>query len=54
MNKHLRGYRKNYFSLSNIAMYSTLFKLCRADVNFMYHFKAYELIQPAQAPPSEF
>jgi len=31
-------------------MYSTLFKLCRVDVNFMYHSKAYEFIQLSQAP----
>jgi len=54
MKKHLNGYKKKYFSLSIIAMYSTINKLCKADINFQYHFKAYELIQPSQAPPSDF
>ncbi len=49
--KHLRGFGKRYFSLSIIAMYSTLFKLCKVDNNFQYHIKAFEYTQQAQAPP---
>ena len=29
--KHLKGYKRRYFSLAVIAMYSTLFKLCTKD-----------------------
>jgi len=50
--KHLKGYTKRYFSLAIIAMYSTLFKLTRADSNFQYHLKAFEYIKPSRAPPT--
>jgi len=49
--KHLRGFKKLYFKLSIIAMYSTLYKLCSIDNNFQYHLKAFEYLQPAKAPP---
>ncbi|MEA1955571.1 MAG: hypothetical protein U9N02_03655 [Campylobacterota bacterium] len=52
MKKHLNGYKKKYFSLAIIAMYSTINKLCKSDTNFQYHFKAYQYIQPSQAPPN--
>jgi len=50
--KHLKGYGKRYFSLVIIAMYSTLDKLSLIDSNFKYHLKAFEYLQPSQAPPS--
>jgi len=50
--KHLKGFGSKYFSLSFIAMYSTIHKLCRNDSNFIYHKKAFEFIQPSTAPPS--
>ncbi len=49
--KHLKGYGKQYFSLAIIAMYSTLNKLSKVDSSFQYHKKAFEFIQPSQAPP---
>jgi len=49
--KHLKGYGKRYFSLAIIAMYSTLYKLCRVEINFRYHIKPFEFIQPSTAPP---
>ena len=49
--KHLKGYGKRYFSLSIIAMYSSLYKLCKADSNFQYHIKAFEYLPQKQAPP---
>jgi len=50
--KHLKGYGKRYFSLAIIAMYSSLFKLSKADSSFQYHKKSFEFIQPSQAPPA--
>ena len=49
--KHLRGFNKRYFSLAIIAMYSTLFKLCRVDSNYIYHLKAFKYSQPSRDPP---
>jgi len=37
MMKHIRGHSRRYFTLSAIAMYSTLYKLTRADSNYQYH-----------------
>ena len=40
--KNLRGYSKGtYFKLSTISMYSTLSKLHKREVNFIYHIVAY-------------
>jgi hypothetical protein len=50
--KHLKGYGKRYFSLAIIAMYSTINRLSKIDSNFQYHTKAFEYLQPSQAPPS--
>jgi hypothetical protein len=52
--KHLRGFTKQYFSLAIIAVYSTLHKLTRCDVNFQYHVKAFEYAPLKQAPPTPF
>ena len=49
--KHLNGFGKRYFSLAIIAMYSTLYKLCRADSSYMYHMKAFEYLPLKTAPP---
>jgi len=49
--KHLNGYRKRYFSLATIAMYSTLFKLCRVDTNHKYHIYAYKIEEYKTSPP---
>ncbi len=49
--KHLKGYFKKYFSLAVIAMYSTLYKLCTSDNNFIYHKKAYKYNLPVRDPP---
>jgi hypothetical protein len=54
MKKHLKGFGKRYFSLAVIAMYSTLFKLTRADNNFQYHIKAFEYAPLSHAPPYIF
>jgi hypothetical protein len=54
MKKHLKGFGKRYFSLAVIAMYSTLFKLTRADSNFQYHIKAFEYAPLSHAPPYIF
>jgi len=50
--KHLKGYGKKYFSLAIIAMYSTLFKLTKSDVNFQYHKSAWQFSDTLTSPPS--
>ena len=50
--KHLRGFTKRYFKLSIIAMYSTLYKLCRIESNYQYHLKAFEYQEQNNSPPS--
>jgi len=49
--KHLNGYTKRYFKLAIIAMYSTLYKLTRLDINFQYHIKAFEYQEYKTSPP---
>jgi len=49
--KHLRGYKKRYFSLAIIAMYSTLFKLCREESNHQYHLHSFEYQEYKTSPP---
>jgi len=49
--KHLRGYRRRYFSLAIIAMYSTLFKLSTIDANHQYHKDAFEYQEYKTSPP---
>jgi len=51
--KHLRGYRKNYFRLSAIAMYSTLHKLCWIDSNYKFYKKAFEYQEYKTSPPAD-
>jgi len=51
MKKYLRGYKKQYFKLSIIAMYSTLYKLCRVEANYQYHLKAFEYQEQNNSPP---
>ena len=50
--KHLRGHSKRYFSLSAIAMYSTLHKLSTLDSNYRYHKYAYKKEECKTSPPS--
>jgi len=52
--KHLRGYRKRYFKLSIIAMYSTLHKLCWIDSNLKFYKKAFEYQEYKTSPPEKF
>lgn len=49
--KHLRGFGNRYFSLAVIAMYSTLFKLCKSDSNRVYHLKSHIIKIPKTSPP---
>ncbi|WP_164968098.1 hypothetical protein [Arcobacter sp. CECT 8986] len=50
--KNLRGYKKQYFKLSIIAMYSTIKKLCNVETNNnLYHKKAYENKISSLDPP---
>jgi len=49
--KHLRGYKKRYFSLAVIAMYSTLFKLCTIDANYQYHKHVFDYQEYKTSPP---
>lgn len=52
--KNLRGYKKRYFKLSTIAMYSTICKLSKIEINMLYHKLAYEASLPTRAPPKNF
>ncbi len=49
--KHLNGYKKRYFSLAVIAMYSTLFKLSTIEINHHYHKYAFEYQEYKTSPP---
>jgi len=49
--KNLRGYRKSYYKLAVIAMYSTLCKLSKIEINMMYHKRAYEHSIQSLDPP---
>lgn len=50
--KNLRGYKKSYFKLAVIAMYSTICKLSKIEINMMYHKIAYENEIQSLDPPS--
>ncbi|OPX26221.1 MAG: hypothetical protein B1H07_04910 [Campylobacteraceae bacterium 4484_166] len=50
--KNLKGYKKRYFKMAVIAMYSTINKLIKTTTNFQYHKKSYIIIKPSQAPPT--
>lgn len=49
--KHLKGFRKWYFKLATIAMYSTLDKLAKISINFKYHIEAFEYQEYKTSPP---
>ena len=49
--KYLKGFRRRYFSLAVIAMYSTLFKLSKNDSNRVYHLKPRIIKIPKTSPP---
>jgi hypothetical protein len=51
--RNLRGYKKRYFKLAIIAMYSTLWKLSKIEINMLYHKKAYLYKLPARDPPTD-
>ena len=52
--KHLKGYKKRYFSLVVIAMYSTLHRLNRVDTNYIYHKLSYKDPTKKTSPPINF
>jgi len=49
--KNLRGYNKRYFKLSTIAMFSTIWKLSKIEINMLYHKIAYENKISSLDPP---
>ena len=49
--KHLNGYKKRYFSLAVIAMYSTFHKLEKVESSLIYHLKALEYQEYKTSPP---
>jgi len=49
--KYLNGYKRRYFSLVVIAMYSTFFKLSIIDTNHQYHKHAFEYQEYKTSPP---
>ena len=50
--KNLKGYKKRYFKLAVIAMYSTICKLSKIEINMRYHKIAYEDKIQCLDPPS--
>jgi len=51
--KHLRGYKREYFSFATIAMYSTLSQLCWIDANYQYYKKAFIYHEYKTSPPKD-
>jgi len=51
--KHLRGHRRRYFSLSAIAMYSTLTALSWIDSNYQRHRLPHLYHEYKTSPPDE-
>ena len=49
--KHLKGYKKKYFSLAIIAMYSTLYKLSSKDTSYIYHKLSHKDPAKKTSPP---
>ncbi len=49
--KHLKGYKKRYFSLAVIAMYSTLYKLGGIDASYIYHKLSHKDPVKQTSPP---
>ena len=52
--KNLRGYNKRYFKLSTIAMFSTINKLTKIEINMLYHRIAYENAIQSLDPPENY
>ncbi|MDF1882169.1 hypothetical protein JHD50_12815 [Sulfurimonas sp. MAG313] len=49
--KHLNGYKKRYFSLAVIAMYSTIDKLMKIENALVYHLRALKYQEYKTSPP---
>ncbi|MDF1875316.1 hypothetical protein JHD48_06185 [Sulfurimonas sp. SAG-AH-194-I05] len=50
--KHLKGYKKRYFSLAIIAMYSSVHKLLHVESIQMYHTRALKHQEHKTSPPN--
>jgi hypothetical protein len=51
--KFLKGFKRRYFKLSIIAMYSTWHKLAKIEAAFEYHKKALEYQEYKTSPPQK-
>ena len=51
--KNLRGFNRCYFKLSVIAMFSTINKLTKIEINMLYHKIAYENAINSLDPPTK-
>jgi hypothetical protein len=49
--KYLKGFKKKYFSLKAIVIYSALHKLKCIDSNFQYHIQAFKVNEYNKDPP---
>lgn len=50
--RNLRGYKKKYFKLSIIVMYSTLNKLNAIEAKFIYYKRAFKYSFGNKDPPN--
>ncbi len=51
MKKYLKGLKKRYFSLTIIAIYSTLHIIGRVDANYIYHKLSHKSPVKNTSPP---
>ena len=49
--KNLRGYKKRYFKLSTITIYSASLRLGNIETNFLYHKIAFDYKPLNRDPP---
>jgi len=50
--KYLKGFKKCYFKLTIIAMYSTWHKLYRELINYVYHISEQKELFYNKSPPT--
>ena len=54
MKRYLRGFKKRYFKLSLIAVYSSINKLSKIDISYIYHKLSYKDPNKQTSPPPLF
>lgn len=51
--RYLRGYKKNYFKLVVIAIYSSIMKLHKKEILFIFHNRFYKFSYFNKDPPQK-